>query len=144
MIVGNSRYGEPSQRRSDIIDSNAYAKAKEENDSMAGLTAEETTWLEQYKHALAERFPGLVEEIILFGSKARGDAHEDSDIDLLVIIREGDWRLKEEVEVLGYELSIRTYAAPSIFVYTCKEIKEMEEYESSFLESVYAEGRPVQ
>ena len=107
---------------------------------MAGLTAEETTWLEQYKHALAERFPGLVEEIILFGSKARGDAHEDSDIDLLVIIREGDWRLKRKVGEVGHDFAIGAYVAPSIFVYTRPEIHGMKEYDSSFLENIYKEG----
>lgn len=35
----------------------------------------------------------LVEQIIIFGSKARGTATADSDLDLLVVIREGDWRL---------------------------------------------------
>lgn len=111
---------------------------------MAGLTVEETTWLERYKRELAERFPGLVEEIILFGSKARGDAHEDSDIDLLVIIREGDWRVKRKVGEIGHDLAVGVYVAPSIFVYTREKIMEMQAYESSFLESVRVEGSPVQ
>ncbi len=33
----------------------------------------------------------------LFGSKARGDALEESDIDVLVVTQRDDWRLKEQI-----------------------------------------------
>lgn len=53
---------------------------------------DELTLSESQRHALAEavallkqRFP--VEEVILFGSVARGTANEDSDIDLLILRR---------------------------------------------------------
>jgi uncharacterized protein len=44
--------------------------------------------IEQVVHRIAERFSP--ERIILFGSHARGDAREDSDIDLLVLFTEVD------------------------------------------------------
>ena len=34
--------------------------------------------------------PGLIEESVVFGSKARGDAGPDSDVDVLFVLREGD------------------------------------------------------
>lgn len=40
--------------------------------------------LDEVVHRLAEAFP--IEKIILFGSRARGDTHEDSDYDFLVIM----------------------------------------------------------
>lgn len=39
--------------------------------------------IEEASRLLRERFP--VEEVILFGSKARGDDDDESDIDLLVL-----------------------------------------------------------
>jgi predicted nucleotidyltransferase len=62
---------------------------------MLTLTPAETTWLQAYQAYLKTEFPGCVEEISIFGSKARGDARADSDLDVLVVIREGDWRFKE-------------------------------------------------
>lgn len=45
---------------------------------------------------LNERFP--VEKVILFGSKARGDDEEDSDIDLLLITyRPIHWRERKAI-----------------------------------------------
>ncbi|MFQ5792036.1 MAG: nucleotidyltransferase domain-containing protein, partial [Acidobacteriota bacterium] len=51
------------------------------------LTLEEQAWLDAYRQALAEQFPDLVEEIVIFGSKARGEAGPDSDLDVLLIVR---------------------------------------------------------
>ena len=47
------------------------------------LEPRERAAIEEATRILRARFP--VEEIILFGSKARGDADEESDIDLLVL-----------------------------------------------------------
>ena len=66
------------------------------------LTQEEEHWLKSYRQALARQLPGLVEQIVIFGSKARGTATMDSDLDVLVVIREGDWRLKDLVTAPGF------------------------------------------
>ena len=57
---------------------------------MLNLASQEQAWLDSYRQALAESFPTLVEQIIIYGSKARGDAGPESDIDVLVILRRGD------------------------------------------------------
>jgi uncharacterized protein len=43
--------------------------------------------LADYKRAVEQAFPS-VERLILFGSRARGQAREDSDYDVAVIIRD--------------------------------------------------------
>lgn len=104
------------------------------------LTPEDRAWLEAYCRALDERFPGLVEEMILFGSKARGTATADSDLDLLVVIREGDWRVKDEVALPGYELEIGTGVVPSIIVYTKEEWEERRQERAPFWQTVSRDG----
>jgi uncharacterized protein len=54
---------------------------------------------------LRERFP--VEQVILFGSKARGDDKLDSDIDLLVQTSQAmDWRQRRAVDRVLPDLQI--------------------------------------
>lgn len=88
---------------------------------MIKLPSEEQAWLDAYCHVLRERFRNLVEEIVIFGSKARGDAGPESDLDLLVVLREGDRQTKKEVRHIGHLLAVTSAVVPSIMVYTLQE-----------------------
>ncbi len=52
----------------------------------AGLPSAVTAVLGRFREALRERYGGRLREITLFGSQARGTTHEDSDVDVLVVI----------------------------------------------------------
>ena len=51
------------------------------------LSSEDQAWLREYREILSRDFPGLVQQIILFGSKAKGTAKPNSDIDLVIVER---------------------------------------------------------
>ena len=104
------------------------------------LTSEEQAWLDAYRKVLAEQFPGLVERIIIFGSKARGTATPDSDLDVLLIIREGDWRSKDALAAPGYDLVIGTDVVPSILVYTTQEWEDRRQLRAPFWQAVDRDG----
>lgn len=65
------------------------------------LTPAQREALERFCETVLNRFPGFVEEIILYGSRARGDADAESDVDLLLLV---NW----EEEALG-ESHYRTH-----------------------------------
>jgi uncharacterized protein len=100
------------------------------------LTRDEQEWLEAYREGLAEQFPNLVEEVLIFGSKARGEAGPDSDLDVLVIIREGDSKRKREIRRIGHMLAVMSEAVPSIMVYTRHEWTMRERGGSAFYKAV--------
>ena len=72
----------------------------------------------------------------LYGSHARGDADEFSDIDILVV-SEGE----EDEAVIGQFL--RAPVKPSVSWYTWSEIDQMAQYGSLFLRHIELEGRPI-
>lgn len=108
------------------------------------LTSEEEIWLKSYREALVQQFPGVAEQIIIFGSKAKGTATEDSDLDLLVVIREGDWRVKDAITQPGYLLAVDTNAVPSIIVLTKEEWESLHRREAPFWQTVQRDGVVVQ
>ena len=110
---------------------------------MLTLTSEEQTWFDAYRRALASRFGDLVEEIIVFGSKARGDATEDSDLDILIVIREGDWAVKDAVTEPGYLSSIGTSVVPSFMVLTRQEWDQHARERVPFWRTVTRDGVSV-
>lgn len=60
--------------------------------------------LVDYKHAVESALPG-VERLILFGSRARGQARPDSDYDIAVVVRElsDRRRVRRILSDLAYE-----------------------------------------
>ena len=58
------------------------------------------------------------EQIILFGSQARGDAGPDSDVDLLVVMDVGRSKLEKYVEIRG---ALREFPMPIDVIVTSPE-----------------------
>ena len=110
---------------------------------MLTLTPAESSWLQAYKSHLQAEFPDCVEQISIFGSKARGDAGADSDLDVLLVIREGDWRFKETLTRPGYDLAIGTEVVPSLHVYTTAEWEQLRAHASVFQEIVERDQVPA-
>jgi uncharacterized protein (UPF0332 family)/predicted nucleotidyltransferase len=107
------------------------------------LTAEDEAWLKDYCQVLAEQFPGLVEQVILYGSKARGTAKPDSDLDLLVVIRKGDRCIKDLVSTPGHMLALTTDVVPAIMVLTADEWESQRKRRAPFWQTVTRDGRRV-
>ena len=104
--------------------------------SPLALHPDERVWLDEYRQALNERHPGVVVRMVVYGSKARGDAHEDSDIDVLLIVRNEAVGLKRRLRRIGYRLSATSYAVPSILAYTQEEWTSYANLGSAFHEAV--------
>jgi predicted nucleotidyltransferase len=70
------------------------------------LRENEIKALQELKKRVCERFPDA--EIILYGSKARGYADEESDIDILILIdSQINRKLKEEITEITYDIELK-------------------------------------
>jgi hypothetical protein len=79
------------------------------------LTAVERQAVEAQVQALREAFGERLERVILFGSKVRGDDHEESDVDLLVVLSDAvSLRDTFAVADLAYDGIVRW----SIYIHT--------------------------
>ena len=88
---------------------------------MLTLDPAEQVWLDEYRRALRTRHPGVVARMVIYGSKARGDAHEDSDLDVLLIARNEAGGMKRPLREIGYDLAALSDAIPSILAFTEEE-----------------------
>ena len=77
------------------------------------------------------------EKIILFGSAARGDADEYSDLDLIVIKVSNKRFVERLVEVTAY---LPRDVAADVFVYTPQEFRAMQEEGNPFIEQALKDG----
>jgi predicted nucleotidyltransferase len=85
------------------------------------------------------RHAGSPEKIILFGSRARGDANVNSDIDLLVIEQSSLPRYKRSVR---YRKAITgLFAAKDIVVWSPEEVEEWKSVPNAFITTILREGK---
>ena len=79
------------------------------------------------------------DKIILFGSYARGDAREDSDLDILIIQPSDLPRHKRSTPIRLALLGV--FPSKDIVVYTPEEVEEWKTASTSFIATVLREGR---
>ena len=129
---------------SDRIDVSSLKTAPSGAKSGLNLTTNEQGWLDEYRRQLQDKFPGLVEDVLIYGPYARGVSDPDVEMDVLVLIREGDRKRKEEVNYLGHTIDMDGFfVAPSIMVYAKAEWVKGNPNVSWIYESVTREGVSV-
>lgn len=103
---------------------------------MLQLTDAEQAWLAAYRKALEQKHPGAVHELLIYGSKARGQAHAESDLDVLLIVKDKAGTQKRELRRIGYLLAATTDVLPSILAYTQEEWESRKRSGSTFRKAV--------
>lgn len=107
------------------------------------LTEEEKLTLQRLKNDLRKRMGDDFVELKLFGSKARGDARADSDIDVLVVVKSEDWHISDLVYKIVTDILIEKGVSISPKVISEKTFKAQEEEGISFIKNVIKEGVTV-
>jgi len=74
--------------------------------------------------------------MLIYGSKARGQAHAESDLDVLLIVKNEARRLKRELRRIGYMLAATSDVLPSILAYTEEEWESRRRNRSAFRQAV--------
>jgi predicted nucleotidyltransferase len=67
------------------------------------LNEKEELALRDFLAKIAERFRGNYLYSLMFGSKARGDAHEGSDLDVAVVMEKVDFDTKRAIYSIAYD-----------------------------------------
>jgi predicted nucleotidyltransferase len=95
-------------------------------------------------HEFAERLRALfgarVEWVRLYGSQARGEAREESDVDVLAVVRDLSWKEKIAAIELGCDVSLARTLHISPVVMATADFDRLIELESSFARNVLADG----
>ena len=86
------------------------------------MSAEERDALSRVTQTLRDRFGAR--EVILYGSAARGQLDEESDIDLLVVLPGIDWELQKEIIAVCFEAELQCGRVVSATCYTTEEMED--------------------
>jgi predicted nucleotidyltransferase len=97
--------------------------------------------LRRLRAELERRYGERLERLILFGSRARGDARADSDWDVAVVLRgyDGNWEERHRLADFGYDLLLETGEVLSLKPFAPEEL----EAQILFMHNLREEGVAV-
>lgn len=95
--------------------------------------------LEQFTRKAVATLGEAINSIVVYGSVARGEAKVDSDIDILIISKEGN-RIADRVLELNYDLDLKNDTVSVHVYYTPEEFEELISLGSPFAEDVVSSG----
>ncbi len=99
--------------------------------------------LVDYRGRLLRELPGRVERVVLFGSWARGEAHEDSDVDVLVLIKGATSAERLWAVEIGAEVGFDHQILIEPVVLSSQQWDELERRERAFVIDVTRAGAEV-
>ena len=104
------------------------------------LTSREKAALSEFVARLRARYADKVMLVVLFGSKVRGDFDEESDLDVLVVVQNGDWRFRDEVALTAFEPMLEHDIVITPLVIDLEHYQWLQRYRAPLYRNIQAEG----
>lgn len=95
----------------------------------------------EFVKVVLEMYGEKIESIILFGSVAKREAKEDSDIDILIVTKNEDFRLRRALLGIAFDILLETRENISVKALSKDEFDRNKNF--SFLRNVISEGIKV-
>jgi uncharacterized protein (UPF0332 family)/predicted nucleotidyltransferase len=107
------------------------------------LSQREAQAIIAFRDWLMQTMPDQVERLILFGSKARGDTHSESDVDIFLVLREATREQRNRVLDFTVDLTMEHEVNLTAIVYGHEELQQQVEIGMPLVRNVAMEGIPL-
>ena len=104
------------------------------------LKTREKRALAEYLARLREQFGDQVQHVILYGSKVRGDFHDESDIDLFVVFKKLDSALEDAVMRVTLDVDLKYNVLLSDFLVAHQRFERMARIQEPLYRDLIGEG----
>jgi len=107
------------------------------------LTLQEQAAVQTFLQRLHQHCGQTLQQTVLFGSKARGDSAPDSDIDILIVVNEESWPLRDAISTIAARVSLEYGVLIGPRVIGQERWQRLERERFSLYENVTREGIPL-
>jgi len=104
------------------------------------LTPVERRALKEYLERLRTEYGREIQRVILYGSKVRGDFDEESDIDVCVVVKTLDSKLRRALIALGVDVDLKHSVLIGDFIVDQARFEQMAKYREPIYRNMMAEG----
>lgn len=105
------------------------------------LNENEEKAIKALENALSKKF-GLL-DLRLFGSKARGESHSESDIDVMIEIADSNSEIEAQISEIIFKINLQNDSFISAVIFSRRELQEGPLGESPLYKIVQKEGVPI-
>lgn len=104
------------------------------------LTHQEQKSLRVFIQKLREQLDDQMLSVLLFGSRARGEAHPDSDIDVAVIVEQNDPKISKAIRYLAVEVWLEYGLYLSTCVWSRTHWQQLQTLQTRLYRNIQQEG----
>lgn len=109
-------------------------------EQLTQLRPQERAALGEYLDRLRVRFGDRVLRVVLYGSRARGEEDAESDLDVLVVVDDGDYQFHREVALEAFEPSLKHSALISPQVWDRARYEQQRAWQLLFFRNLERDG----
>jgi predicted nucleotidyltransferase len=110
--------------------------------TLAYLQPHERAALDEFKCRLEELAEQLV-DLALFGSKSRGDFDPDSDLDVLIVLEQCDWQVRDCIHLMGARVSLDYDVLLNTHILDQEQWGDMAHHQATLWREVQQDGAPL-
>jgi predicted nucleotidyltransferase len=109
-------------------------------DAGSRLPAKERQAAVEFVDSVRQQFDGQVVSVLLFGSRARGEAEPDSDMDLLVVMSDAGPEIRRAIRYLAVEVWLKHGIYLSTRVWSQAHWRKLEELQTLLYRNIRRDG----
>lgn len=129
--------------RTQAVPSHPILDLAPHSSSFRHLSTRETTAVLKCVVQLRSHYPRLLKQVILYGSRARGDFQDDSDIDLLLVVRGGTSTIRKEIATFTHDFSLEEDVLLQTLILSEEEWENPSFKSFLLVEKIKREGIPL-
>lgn len=104
------------------------------------LTEKQKAAISGYLEILQKKYQDKILQVVLFGSVARGEFDEESDMDILIVLKNGGNELRDEISMASFDIILTNNVILSPIVMDKKTYGWHKRYKDPLYNSIKRDG----
>jgi predicted nucleotidyltransferase len=108
--------------------------------SIRGLSEAEQSAINEFRERIVGKLGNNLHLLRLFGSKARGDSHQESDIDMFIVVGHKSEKAQDAITSAGIDMLLEYQLPVTTIMRSIEEFNYFAELKTNFFLNVMEEG----
>jgi predicted nucleotidyltransferase len=112
--------------------------------SAINLPSKEKRAVKDFLAAVQTKYGKRIQRAALFGSKVRGDSNRYSDIDILLIVTDEDWKFRKAVSSISSDIALKYDVLLDIRIISASRWQYMADIRSGLYQNISRDSVPIE